>query len=417
MAETFNLKESRQNLVAKDNEMIQKSRFSLSMTENKAIQYLISKIQPGDMPGKHYKFNCKEFQALIKWDEDVSYTKVKTMLTKLGMMQWWIDLDDDNEALVRWFHIIHMNKGTGEIEISFHEDMVPFLLALQESKELDGHYYTTYKLQNITLMKHRYSPRIYELLKSYSNKRKWVFENGTGTVYDIQRRIADTDPATGKSLVPESWSNWAIFKRDVLEPAKKEINLYTDIKIDYEGIKQDIHHKKTRAIRTIEFYMVGKTEPEQRRTDEYIDAEYVEIEDDSRYHQFTLEEISVENRFFTAHEDSLEEERKERAILEEEEKQKKIDESKYPILTSCLEGAYTEKQICFLYNEAIKGRVAGIVDISNWEMFATDLVTHYQSIIEATPEDTKSTPFRRLMDMVKKDYEGIVFTLQNQYRK
>ena len=131
-----------------------------------------------------------------------------------------------------------MNKGTGDIEISFHDDMFPFLLNLQQHLENDGHYFTTYKLQNITLMKHRYSPRIYEILKSYQfNNKKWTFENGTGTKYDLQRMIGDCilgDGVNGEPTIPESWKNWAVFKRDVLDKAVMEINKYTDIKVAYD---------------------------------------------------------------------------------------------------------------------------------------------------------------------------------------
>ena len=65
--DTYDLKKTRNNLVAKDNRMIQNSRFSLSPVENKAVLYLISMIQPDDEPGKLYEFNCKEFQALKEW--------------------------------------------------------------------------------------------------------------------------------------------------------------------------------------------------------------------------------------------------------------------------------------------------------------------------------------------------------------
>jgi plasmid replication initiation protein len=299
MSQAYDLRKTRNNLVAKDNRLIQNSRFSLTPTENKAVLYLISKIQPEDTPGKRYLFNCKEFQALIKWSDDASYTKIKDMLTRLASAQWWMDIDDDgNEALVRWFNIIHMNRGTGDIEISFHDDMFPMLLDLQKHLEEDGHFYTTYKLQCVSLMKHRYSARIYELLKSYQfNNRKWIFENGTGSVYDLQRRIADTSLDGKAPEPPKNWSNWAIFKRDVLDPAVMEINKYTDIKVAYEGKKFDIHKKKTHGYRTIEFYMVGKTSIEQRETDDIIDAEYQEIEEDERFHQFTIEEL-----FFKEHE-------------------------------------------------------------------------------------------------------------------
>ena len=429
MSSNFDLREARNNLVAKDNRLIQNSRFSLGAIENKAILYLISKIQPDDKPGKIYTFNCKEFQALLKWNTDDSYSYMKIMLQNLGDISWWIDGEVEGkkkDILLRWFDITRMDPGNGDIEISFQSDMFPFLLDLQKHLEEEGRYYTTYKLQNVTLMKHRYSPRIYELLKSYQyNNKKWTFENGTGSEYDLQRRIADTemDKKTRKavSLIPESWSNWAVFKRDVLEPAVKEINKYTDIKVAYDGKKEDIHHKKTRAIRTIEFYMVGKTGPEQRNTDEVIDAEYREIEDRDKYHQITLEELSVEDRFFQAHDVSLEEERMENEMIEAEKKEKQADKSKHPVLFAELNNDRNanldEKKVDQLYSTAIQGRVAGEVDVRNWELFATDLVIHYYDKIAATPEETKSTPYQRLLNCLEKDYDGKAYELVEKYHK
>ncbi len=412
---SFDLRASRNNLVAKDNRLIQNSRFSLGNIENKAVLYLISKIQPEDDPGKHYFFNCKEFQALIKWNGESSYKNIKAMLTNLSDMRWWIDLDEDNEALVRWFNIVHMNKGTGEVEISFHEDMFPFLLDLQKHLEEDGHYYTTYKLQNITLMKHRYSPRIYEILKSYQfNNKKWTFENGTGSKYDLQRRIADTvldkNGENGDPIIPDGWSNWAIFRRDVLDPAVKEINKYTDIKVAYEGKKEDLYHRKTRAIRSIEFYMVGKTAPEQRQTDDVIDAEYTVIEDEQKYHQMSMEEV-----FFANHEKKLEEEREEKALMEEEERNRRIDQSKHPLLASFLVDDFSEEQIDAIYAAAIKDRTAGAIRYSEWELFASDMVDYYLAKIKTTPDETKTTVFQRLMDMLRKDYDNIARNLGEKY--
>ena len=79
----FDLKEARNKLVAKDNRIIQNSRMSLSLVEYKAILYLISKIKPDDEPGGIYVFNCKEFQALLKWNKEASYQNIKIMLQML----------------------------------------------------------------------------------------------------------------------------------------------------------------------------------------------------------------------------------------------------------------------------------------------------------------------------------------------
>ena len=246
----------------------------------------------------------------------------------------------------------------------------------------------------------------------------------------MQRRIADTikDKKTRNavSVVPESWVNWAIFKRDVLEPAVKEINKYTDIKVAYAGKKEDIHHKKTRAIRTIEFYMVGKTGPEQRTTDKVIDDEYKEIEINEKFHQVELNEMydmSVEDKFFSDHEASLEEERRENEMFEAEEKEKKADESKHPILFRELNIAsernanMSEKKIEQLYSIAVQGRVAGAVDAKNWELFAVDLITYYYDMIAATPEETKSTIYERLLHCLKNDYDDKASEFIKMYRK
>ena len=417
---SYDLRETRNNLVAKDNRLIQNSRYALSNNENKAVLYLISKIQPDDKPGKKYIFNCKEFQYLIKWNGDASYKKIKEMLTRLSDMRWWIDIDDDNEALVRWFNIIHMNKGTGDIEISFHDDMFPFLLNLQQHLENDGHYFTTYKLQNITLMKHRYSPRIYEILKSYQfNNKKWTFENGTGTKYDLQRMIGDCilgDGVNGEPTIPESWKNWAVFKRDVLDKAVMEINKYTDIKVAYDGKKEDLSHRKTRAIRTIEFYMVGKTEPEQQVTDQIIDAEYVQIQNEDDYHQMSIEEM-----FFKNHEKSLDEEREKRKVFEESANKKRKNKIKHKILFEELNeernADFDEAKVNCLYSTAIRARVAGKVPRTEWEMFAVDLITYYYDKIIATVEDTKTTVYNRLLDCVKNDYDNQAKEIIEQYKK
>ena len=419
----FDLKETRNNLVAKDNRMIQDSRMSLSMIENKAVLYLISKIKPKDVPGEIYIFNCREFQALLKWNKEASYQNIKIMLQNLGDISWWIEGNVNGrkkDILVRWFDIVHMDPGNGDIEISFHKDMFPFLLDLQKHLEEDGHYYTTYKLQNITLMKHRYSPRIYELLKSYQfNNRKWTFENGTGTEFDLQRRIADTvrDKKTGKpeSMIPDSWANWAIFKRDVLNPAVDEINKYTDIKVAYIGKKEDIHHRKTRAIRTIEFYMVTKTVPEQRATDKIIDAEYIAIEEEEKNHQLSIEEL-----FFKEHEKRLEMEKEEREYFEDVQRNKKVGEAKHPVLFEELnenrQAGFDEKKINQLYSMAIKGRVAGEIPIDKWEWFAVDLVTYYYDNIVTTPEDTKTTIYKRLLDCIKNDYDKVAYGIKESMK-
>lgn len=408
MGSDFNLRETRNNIVAKDNRMIQNGRYSLGQTENKAILYLISKIQPDDAPGKIYRFNINEFKAILNWSKETNNTSIKAMLQHIADSSWWlVDDDGKTEKLVRWLDIVHLDVQDSTIELSFHRDMFPYVLNLKQHLEEEGYYYTSYKLQNVALMKHRYSPRLYELLKSYSfNNRQWIFENNTGSEYDLQVKLADTvyDKKTRKSItvIPESWKNWAVFKRDVLEPAIKEINRYTDIKVSYEGKKEDIHKKKSRGVRSIEFHMIGKTVPELTETDHVIDVEYDMVEDEKNYHQMSMEELMK-----TGKEENQEAPKEQKS------------EVKYPVLDAELNGdrkaGFDEKKTEQLYNAAKQHIVAGEVPFTQWEVFVTDLVAYYYDKIMATKEDTKTTTFRRLLDCVNKDYDGISSRLLEQY--
>lgn len=404
--------DARNNLVAKRNDMIQRSRFALDTVETKAVAYMISKIQPDDKPGKRYTFSCNEFKSLIRWKNKGSYTEIKTMLTKLSQKAMWIDIDEQTESLVRWFHIVHMNKGTGDVEISFHDDMVPYLLSLRQQQELGEAFYTVYKLQYVTLFSHRYSSRLYEILKSYSNRRRWQFEVGTGSLYDLQRILADPDPVTGKPMPPASWKNFAVFRRDVLDPSVKEINLYTDIKCTYEGKKETLSHTKTRGIRSVVFYMVAKTDTEQKETDSTIDSIYMEAEVVPKYHQMTLDEI-----FFAEHEEKVREDEEAKAEAQREKDDEMIAMSRFPLLMSgCFARGlrFTEEQVEFLGRAAMS---AGTLPtpLEFRDLYTTDYVTHYIEVVTATAENTRTTLFNRLYDMVRKDYDHIADDLKDYY--
>ena len=395
--DSYNFDKARKQLIAKRNDMIQKSRFSLSLVENKAILYILSKVQPNDKPGKLYDFNCDEFYQIMNWSKD-TYTDVKAMLTRISESRWWID-DGENEALVTWFHIVHMNKGTGNIQLSFHDDMVPFILDLQRQRELNGVYYTTYQLESVALMKHLYSERIYELLKSYQyNNMEWIFEIGTGTKKDLQVLITASDK-DGVPIIPAGWHNFGVFNRDVLKPAKEEINKYTDIKIEYEGLKVDRSGNKHRRYCAVKFYMLEKTRTEKEMAEKIIEAEYTEIENEKKYQQMSIEEL-----FLNQHKEALQIEQEREQEEFEKQKEDRLNNSKYPVLTSCIY-EYTDEEIENLYIEAAKHLEPGRIEFRNKELWVTDYITHYNDFLRATKGDTKTTPYKRLFDMVRKDYD------------
>lgn len=230
----------RESKVYKADSLVQRARYSLSLIEQRFVLYAISKIKQDDPADTKYRIDLRDFQRVCGTDSDQSYNYTKGWIKKLADKSWWM-ADGKSDVLVRWFSSIRITRQSGLVEVKFHEDMFPHLFRLAEQMRENGQFYTGYTLRNILPMKSTYSIRIYELLKSYQkNNRKWWFEIGE----------------LKKLLDCENYVRFPDFRRYVLEPAEREINLYTDIKVKSSTVNQG------RKVVAIEFTMLNKTHRE-----------------------------------------------------------------------------------------------------------------------------------------------------------
>lgn len=232
---------AREMSVVKRDDMVQKGRHQLSVREQRCVLYAISKIRPTDEVFQEYTFSLSDFYALCGL-VDESYNELKSILKGLSDRSWWAEIDDKGtESVVRWFTTVRTNKRSGKVTIKFHEDMMPFLLQLTKQNA----FYTSYNLQYVLPMSSQYSPRLYELLKSYQkNNREWFFD------VEVLKRLLDC----------ENYARWPDFRRFALEPAVEEINRYTDINIAWDT------QKEGRRITRVIFYMAEKSD------DDLLDA-------------------------------------------------------------------------------------------------------------------------------------------------
>ena len=226
---------AREMTVAKRDDMVQKGRHQLSVREQRCVLYAISKIKPEDTAFQEYTFSLSDFYTLCGL-ADQSYTELKAILISLKSKSWWATIDDKGtESAVSWFSTVRTNKKSGKATIKFHEDMMPFLLQLTKQNA----FYTSYNLQYVLPMSSQFSPRLYEILKSYQkNNREWFFP------LEELKRLLDC----------ENYKRWPDFRRFALEPAVEEINQYTDINIAWDVEKEG--KKVSRVI----FYMADKSD-------------------------------------------------------------------------------------------------------------------------------------------------------------
>ena len=142
------------------------------------------------------------------------------------------------ESLVNWFTILRTNKKSGKFTIMFHPDMIPYLLELARQREEGKGYYTQYTFRYILPMRSQYAIRLYELLKSYQkNNRDWWFK------LDELKRLLNC----------QNYKGFKDVRVNVLEPAVKEINKFSDIKVRWE-----VTDKDGKKVTEITFFMAEK---------------------------------------------------------------------------------------------------------------------------------------------------------------
>lgn len=205
--------------VAMKNELIQKSRYSLSLIEQKLLLYMISKITPFDLPNAEYSISVSEFCQVCNFNNDGGvYRKVvREALYTLKTKPFFIPWGTDEEVLVNWFNDAILNKRTGEIRFSFSRYLAQYLYELNS-------LYTRFPLYNVLPMKSNYGIRLYELLKS----RRTLGYKQVITIEELRSRLGCED----------MYQLFADFRRKVIEPAITDINTYSDLEVKCEPVKQ-----------------------------------------------------------------------------------------------------------------------------------------------------------------------------------
>jgi plasmid replication initiation protein len=217
------ISELRNYKVVKSNELIQKSRFRLSLQEQKVILYLISKIKPEDMDLHEHVFEIRDFCKIcgLEANSGANYRYIKQTLKELRDRSIWVSLEDGSETTIAWIDKVTINRNSGSVIIKIDDMMKPYLLQLQEK-------FTSYELLYVLAMKSQYSIRLYELLKSYEYQHRKIFE-----IQELKRILS-----------ADNYNRFQDFKRKVLDISIREINELSDLAVTYEIIKEGRRYTK-----------------------------------------------------------------------------------------------------------------------------------------------------------------------------
>ena len=207
--------------VVKSNDLIQRSRFSLNLQQQKIVLFLVSKIDPGDEDFKEYEFNISEFCRVcgIEATGGSMYADLRDSIKALADKSLWVDLGDGESVLCRWVEKARISKKRGKIKIRLDADLKPFLLQLKAN-------FTRYELRWTLRFKSKYAVRLYELVASLHYHEMEEYQQ----IFSIGN--------LKKLMGAEIYDRYYDFRIRALEPAVREINRFSDKSVEYFPIKQ-----------------------------------------------------------------------------------------------------------------------------------------------------------------------------------
>lgn len=221
--EQLKLIHSKSYTVTKSNAIIQKSRYELSLQEQRVICFICSLIKPRTTKDRanqvpfqlEYEFQLKDYAKICNIEADGRfYAETKELLRGLIKKVMWLTKDNGEETTVNWVSKVWMNKRSGKVRIRLDEDMTPYLFDLQEK-------FTAYGLYNVLRMKSQYSIRIFEILKSYAYQNSRTFE-----INELKKLLMVENI--------KSYNDYGMLRQKVLEPAIREINGLTELNVSME---------------------------------------------------------------------------------------------------------------------------------------------------------------------------------------
>lgn len=211
----------RKQMVVKANALIQRSRYSLTLQQQRLLLFAISKIKPNDDPDTWYEFDLKELCDVCGIDTKtrcVYYDIFWDALNVLLQRHRGIKLDGGH-ASISWLGDAETFEGNTRVRLRFNYFMAPYLFRLKE-------FYTQYSLESILAFHSTYSIRLYEVLLSYIYQSK--LDRDISQTVEI--KLADLR----EMLDVDAYPKWYDFDRYVLAKAVAEINNYSpDIHISY----------------------------------------------------------------------------------------------------------------------------------------------------------------------------------------
>jgi len=221
---------NKNNLVTQANNLVE-AKYGLTKNEQLIICAMASFISPEDKDFLTYKTSISEFINILGVDKKSALREMENVIRRL--LSRIIKIETPNGwKMYQWVSLAEVNKEEDTLLLRFHDELKPYLLELKKR-------FTSFKLQEVVLLKSVYAIKIYQLLAEYHNRKKITFEYSLENFREMM--LGDKS---------KKYSDFKNFRVRVLESAQKELNEKSSLSFTFKSIRIG------RKIGKIEFQIV-----------------------------------------------------------------------------------------------------------------------------------------------------------------
>jgi plasmid replication initiation protein len=209
--------------------VITNARHELSAVQLDIYFMLLSRLKPGDDKETRYNISVKEIEQLTgrQWNYQQLREATAGMIGKVFEIE-----EEDGLLQVAMMSSAKYLRGQGKIQLSIADELKPYLVDLKNN-------FTSFQLFCVLSMTSKYAKWMYVQFSRWKDIGFLGYE-----VEQLKYRLNLKDPQ-GKA--PEQYRQWGQFKDYVLEPAVKQINELSDLRVSYTT------EKKGRSIHKLNF--------------------------------------------------------------------------------------------------------------------------------------------------------------------
>lgn len=198
------------------NILINKTAQNLTTVQIKLLLLAISKIEKDDGIDTDYTFSVSEIAKALGRKELGNREAIYNAAHKLVKSTVEFQSKDAHGVynhFCTWMSCVTIPPFSGQITFEFSPRLKPFLIELKEQ-------FTVIPIEQVLKLTSANNIKLYKLIKQWEHSSN---KNVTFTIEELKSLLG----------IQDKYPEFGMFKSQVLEPAKRQINDMTDINIEY----------------------------------------------------------------------------------------------------------------------------------------------------------------------------------------